>query len=144
VRSIPTAVAALALWASLASGCDDSPTNRPPAGAYVMVISVTDPDLTDPVNPVPGRLLWYSTREGVAWFISDDREICDRAPVSAGELVTTYVDAIRLIPGINDVEIREVLPWGGDDVVEQVQIFVDAECTWPEHCSGPCVDFACQ
>ena len=141
-----TPVVAMALVASMTSACDDSTEPDPPAAAEIIVVAVVDPDLSAPASPVPARLLWFSTRTGVARFLSDQRELCNRAAVSGGELVTTSIDPSQLIPGINDVEIRLVPQRGGDELVKRVQLYVDAECTWPSHCPGEpdCVDFSCQ
>jgi hypothetical protein len=146
MRSTSTAVIAAALLASLTSACDDTTEPDPPVDHELVVVAVVDPDLSDPVSPGPARLVWFSTLTGVARFLAGQRELCDRAAVSGGELVTTSIDPLQLIPEINDVEIRLVPQRGGDELFKRVQVYVDAECTWPSHCPGDpdCIDFSCQ
>lgn len=136
----------MALLASLASACDDAPETDPPVNPELVVVAVVDPDLTDRVNPLPARILWFATRTGVARFLSGPRELCDRAAVSGGELAVTAIDPLELVPGISDVDIRFVPLHGGEEIAARVQVYVDAECTWPSHCPGDpdCIDFSCQ
>lgn len=144
MRSSSPAAWIAAFIAVLAGACDDAPPSDPPAGDEIVVVGVVDPDLSEPTSPVPARLLWFSTRPGVARFSASYGELCDRVAVSGGELTTTSIDAVRMEPGLNDVEIRLVPQRAGQDIVERVQVFVDADCTWPDHCEGACVDFTCQ
>lgn len=140
------AVLVTALLFSVTAACDDTTEPDPPVEPDVAVVAVVDPDLSDPTTPGPARLLWFATRSGVARFLAGQRELCDRAAVSGGELVTTSIDPLELIPGINDVDVRFVPQSGGDEIAKRVQVYVEAECTWPSHCPGDpdCIDFSCQ
>jgi hypothetical protein len=112
----------------------------------VEVLAVVDPDLTNPLAPQPGLVVWLSTRVGTARFLSDGREVSDeRVPVAGGDVASTELPPTRLVPGINDVQLYFVPAAAGSSVLtERFNVLVDAECTWHDHCpEGSCDAFAC-
>jgi len=129
--------------AGLVAGCDDGTTD-PPEEAKIYLVALIDPDLTDTSAPVPGRILWISSRAGRARFESGGREVADQAQVVGGELATTTVDPLDLVPGVNTIDITLVIQQGGGEIFEQARLNVAAECTWHEQCSGSCIQFRCQ
>lgn len=142
----PALSVAIAL-APLVTGCG-APEGVEPPEAALLILERFDPDITDPQQPIPGSILWWSTRAGVARFLADDgRELTiDRVAASGGELMVTSVEPRVLLPGLTSVEIYYVLQQTGGVVLrETVTFFLDAECTLHDHCPlGACTDFQCQ
>ena len=128
------------------TGCPEPEPEEQPVAALV-VLDHFDPDVSNPLDPVPGTIIWWSTRAGRARFLAaDGRELMDQVAVSGGELVVTSVEPRVLEPGLTDVEIYYVLDQAGGVVLrETVTFFLDAECTLHDHCpAGSCLDFQCQ
>lgn len=128
------------------TGCPE-PEPEPQPQAALLVLEKFDPDISNLQAPVPGTIMWWSTRAGTARFLANDgRELMPRVAVSGGELVVTPVWPGVLMPGLTDIEIYYVLQQQGGVVLrERVTFFLDAECTLHDHCPyGACSDFQCQ
>ena len=128
------------------TGCSE-PLAGDPVAAHVYALAAFDPDFADTTDPVPGRIIWISTRAGTARFLADGAELTDvpRVAVDGGELVTTAFVPEVLVPGYNDIEIRFVLErHGTTELTATASLHVSVACTTHDHCTtGACVDYVC-
>lgn len=132
----------LGLW--LVSGCEEAP----PTGnewPRIEIIDTMDPDLSDRLDPVDGFIVWVSTYAGTARVITSGRQIIGPSPVSGGELTITAVSPSDLEIGANTVEIRLHPSSGGQELVAQTVLVVEARCTNDSHCGTGqrCEAFEC-
>ena len=139
-------LAAMPILFALLTACGE-PISDETVAANLFTLAAFDPDFTDIVDPVPGRVLWISTRAGTGRFLSGGTELTDvpRVAVDGGELVTTAFEPEVLAPGYNDIEIRFALErHGTTELTASARLFVSVDCTTHDHCrSGACVDYDC-
>ncbi len=142
----PALLCVAATVGGLLGACVGEPPLDAPEPARLEVFVTVDPEMSNPADPDPGLIVWFSTRAGTARFLDGDRELTDtRQPVDGGEVMTTEISPQRLEPGINDVEVYLILQNQGSTTLSgTAQLFVDAECTWHDHCvGGACEQFRC-
>ena len=136
----------LAVFAALLAlggvGCDDV-GEETPERADILVFAVSDPD---PAAGIPGRALWLSTRAGLAWVsTTSGRQIGDRTHVLGGQIVESFMPALELEPGLNDLVLGVAPDSGEEQLRATVRMNVAVDCTRTEHCpSGQrCDAYSC-
>lgn len=131
------------LLALAGPACDDAQVERP-SEPRLLVFAVNDPVLDDPAAPEPARIVWLSTRAGLAWISLDGSMIGDRFWAEGGELQRTEIWPSALGPHENQLVLTLAPDTGEDPLRAVVGLTVAADCTRAEHCLGRrCVGFAC-